>query len=136
MAHRVAKGLVGGCALLLGVTLAGCAAPQFTYVANSGASTYFKVPYSWHKISDSALSNEMQRDTGSPGAGWTVAYDGGTSPRAGDFLSFGAAQQFVFAGVGPLRHTASHTLSYDVLRDIFLPVTTSTRQNAAAQGFP
>jgi len=81
MAHRVAKGLVGGCALLLGVTLSGCAAPQFTYVANSGASTYFKVPNGWHKISDSALS-------------------------------------------------------YDVLRDIFLPVTSNGRQNAAAQGFP
>ena len=35
-AHHFAKGLVGGCALLLGVSLAGCAAPQFTYVANSG----------------------------------------------------------------------------------------------------
>ena len=52
-AHHIAKGLVGGCALLLGVTLSGCAAPQFTYVANSGANTYFKVPYGWHKISDS-----------------------------------------------------------------------------------
>ena len=136
MAHRVAKGLVGGGALLLGVTLSGCAAPQFTYVANSGASTYFKVPYSWHKISDSSLSNEMQRDTGSSGAGWTVAYDGGTSPSAGDFLSFGAAKPFVFAEVGKLSPTAINQLSYDVLRDIFLPVTTSTRQNAAAQGFP
>lgn len=136
MAHRVAKGLVGGGALLLGVTLSGCAAPQFTYVANSGASTYFKVPYSWHKISASSLSNEMQRDTGSSGAGWTVAYDGGTSPSAGNFLSFGAAKPFVFAEVGQLSPTVSNELSYDVLRDIFLPVTTSGRQNAAAQGFP
>src|SRR5260370_18249148 len=73
MAHRIAKGLVGGGALLLGVTLAGCAAPQFTYVANSGASTYFKVPYSWHKISASAPSNEMQRDTGSSARRWPSA---------------------------------------------------------------
>jgi hypothetical protein len=136
MAHRIAQGLVGGCALLLGVTLAGCAAPQFTYVANSGASTYFKVPHGWHKISDASLSTEMQRDTGSSGAGWTIAYDGGTKPNAGDFLSFGAAKPFVFAEVGQLSSTVSNELSYDVLRDIFLPVTTSGRQNAAAQGFP
>ncbi len=138
MAHRVAKGLVGGGALLLGVTLSGCAAPQFTYVANSGASTYFKVPHSWHKISDSSLttlSTEMQRATGSSGGGWTVAYDAGTNPTAGDFLSFGTAKPFVFAEVIPLTLTASNALSYDVLRDIFLPVTNSARQNASAQGF-
>ena len=136
MAHRVAKGLVGGCALLLGVTLSGCAAPQFTYVANSGASTYFKVPYGWHKINDSALSSEMQRVIGNSGGGWTVAYDGGTNPNAGDFLSFGAAKPFVFAEVGQLSSTVSNELSYDVLRDIFLPVTSNGMQSAAAQGFP
>ena len=136
MAHRVAKGLVGGCALLLGVTLSGCGAPQFTYVANSGASTYFKVPHGWHKINDSALSSEMQRVIGNSGGGWTVAYDGGINPSAGDFLSFGAAKPFVFAEVGQLSSTVSNELSYDVLRDIFLPVTSNGRQSAAAQGFP
>ena len=135
-AHRVAQGLVGGCALLLGVALSGCAAPQYTYVANSGASTYFKVPNGWHKISDSSLSSELQQATGSSGGGWTVAYEAGHKPTAGDFLSFGTAQPFVFAEVGQLNSTASSQLSYDSLRDFFLPVTSTARQNAAAQGFP
>jgi hypothetical protein len=134
-AHHLVKGLVGGCALLLGVTLSGCAAPQYTYVANSGASTYFKVPYGWHKISDSALSSELQAVTGSSGGGWTVAYDAGRKPTAGDFISFGTAQPFVFAEVGQLSSTGSAQLSYDSLRDFFLPVTSTARQNAAAQGF-
>jgi hypothetical protein len=135
-AHRVAKGLVGGCALLLGVTLSGCAAPQFTYVANSGQSTYFKVPNGWHKISDSSLSSELRTATGGSGGGWTVAYEAGHKPTAGDFLSFGTAEPFVFAEVGQLSSTASNALSYDTLRDFFLPVTSTARQNAAAQGFP
>jgi hypothetical protein len=135
-AHRVTKGLVGGCALLLGVTLSGCAAPQYTYVANSGQSTYFKVPSGWHKISDSSLSSELQAATGSSGGGWTVAYEAGHKPTAGDFLSFGTSQPFVFAEVGQLNSTASSQLSYDSLRDFFLPVTSTARQNAAAQGFP
>jgi len=135
-AHRVAKGLVGGCALLLGVTLSGCAAPQYTYVANSGESTYFKVPNGWHKISDSSLSSELRTATGSSGGGWTVAYEAGRKPTAGDFLSFGTAEPFVFAEVGQLSSTASNALSYDQLRDFFLPVTSTARQNAAAQGFP
>ena len=136
MAHRVAKGLVGGCALLLGVTVSGCAAPQYTYVANSGASTYFKVPNGWHKISDSSLADVLKQETGSSGGGWSVAYEAGRSPTAKDFLDFGAAQPFVFAEVGVLSSTASGALSYDTLRDFFLPVTSATRQEYDAEGFP
>src|SRR6266567_6650326 len=109
-AHRVTQGLVGGCALLLGVVLSGCAAPQFTYVANSSTSTYFKVPYAWHKISDSSLSSELKKATGGAGGGWKVAYEAGHKPTAGDFLSFGTAQPFVFAEVGQLNPTASNQL--------------------------
>jgi hypothetical protein len=136
MAHRVAKGLVGGCAVLLGVTVTGCGAPQYTYVANSSASTYFKVPYGWHKISDNALSAALKADTGSSGGGWTVAYEAGTTPAAGDFLNFGTDHPYVFAEVGTLSSTASSELSYDTLRDFFLPVTSTARQSASQQGFP
>jgi hypothetical protein len=134
MAHRVAKGLVGGCALLLGVTLTGCGAPQYTYVANSDESTYFKVPHGWHKIDASALQRTEQQ-LGVPVAGWQVAYEAGAKPTASDFLDFGASQPFVFAEIGTLTSTASQELSYDSLRDFFLPVTSTTRQNEPAN-FP
>ena len=129
MAHRVAKGLVGGCALLLGVTATGCGAPQYTYVANSSESTYFKVPNGWHKIGATALQHAMEEALGSSGAGWQVAYEAGTDPTANDFLSFGASQPFVFAEIGTLTQTGSQDLSYNALRDIFLPVTSTTRQS-------
>ena len=128
MAHRVAKGLAGGLALLLGVTITGCGAPQYTYVANSGASTYFKVPHGWHKIDASALQHAMEQVYGGgPPAGWLVAYEAGADPMATDFLSFGANQPFVFAEVGPLTSIASQELSYDSLKDFFLPVTSTAR---------
>ena len=134
MAHRVAKGLVGGCALLLGVTLSGCGAPQYTYVANSGESTYFKVPHGWHQISGGALQNAMaQLQLGA--AGWQVAYEAGSSPSADDFLSFGANEPFVFAEIGKLTQAGSQELSYDSLRDFLLPVTSTARQNVP-QGYP
>src|SRR5271156_5243401 len=107
MAHRVVKGLVGGCALLLGVTVTGCGAPQYTYVANSSQSTYFKVPHGWHQINAGALSKAMEAVLGSGGAGWQVAYQAGSKPAANDFLSFGADQPFVFAEIGALNSTAS-----------------------------
>jgi len=137
MAHRVAKGLVGGCALLLGVILTGCAAPQYTYVANSGASTYFKVPHSWHPISASSLAAELRAVSGGPGSGWNVAYEAGSDPTARDFLSFNTSQPFVFAEVGTLTSTASSELSYDTLRDFFLPVTSTDRQQYSSEpGYP
>ena len=135
MAHRVAKGLVGGCALLLGVSVTGCGAPQYTYVANSSQSTYFKVPNGWHKIGATALQHAMEEALGSSGAGWQVAYEAGTDPTANDFLSFGASQPFVFAEIGTLTSTASQGLSYDSLRDFFLPVSSTARQGEPV-GFP
>ena len=134
MAHRVVKGLVGGFALFLGVVVSGCGAPQYTYVANSGESTYFKVPHAWHAIGQSALNHVVQADTGNA-AGWTVAYEAGSSPTANDFLSFGNAQPFVWAEIGPLTSAASQDVSYNSLRDFFLPVTSTARQNIP-QGSP
>jgi hypothetical protein len=136
MAHRVAKGLVGGCVLLLGVSVTGCAAPQYTYVANSSQSTYFKVPHAWHQISPGSLAAELKAETGNSGSGWSVAYEAGSDPSASDFLSFDTTHPFVFAEIGTLSSTASNELSYDSLRDFFLPVTSTARQNASAEGFP
>jgi len=70
-----------------------------------------------------------------PIAGWQVAYEAGTDPTADDFLSFGANEPFVFAEIGTLSSTASQGLSYDSLRDFFLPVTSAARQSEPA-GFP
>jgi hypothetical protein len=131
MAHRVAKGLVGGCALLLGATVAGCGAPQYTYITNSNAQTYFKVPYGWHKIDPSALNTALLEATGSSSTAWNVAYEAGSHPTATDFLSFDTSQPFVFAEVGALTSTASQELSYDTLRDFFLPVSSTARSDAA-----
>lgn len=134
MAHRVAKGLVGGCALLLGVTVTGCGAPQYTYVANSSQSTYFKVPHGWQQIGGSALQ-KVEAEVQYPAGAWQVAYEAGGSPNASDFLGFGADHPFVFAEIGTLTQAGSQDLSYNVLRDIFLPVTSTARQNEPA-GYP
>ena len=131
MAHRVIKGLVGGCAVLLGVAVTGCAAPQYTYVANSNANTYFKVPHGWHEIGASALQHELNQSGGSSSA-WTVAYEAGSSPDAKDLFSFDATQPFVFAEVGDLNSTASQELSYDSLKDLFLPVSSEARQQESS----
>ena len=135
-AHRVTQGLVGGCLIaLLGVFLAGCGAPSYTYVANSSQNTYFKVPNGWHQIPASALNSELKA-ADSSGANWTVAYEAGTKPAASDMFSFAATRPFVFAEVGDLSSTGSAELSYDSLRDSFLPVTSTARQELSEENAP
>ena len=55
------RGLTGGLALLLmgalaTVGLSACGAPSYTYVSNSAAKAYYKVPSEWHQISQKDLN--------------------------------------------------------------------------------
>jgi hypothetical protein len=120
-----------------GIAVAGCAAPQFTYVADSSAKTYFKVPYHWHKISASSLSAQLNRNGFSTGAGlWEAGYDADGMPSVSHVFSASATKPFAFALVEPLSRTASNAMSYNLLRDFILPVTPAQRQAAAGRGFP
>ena len=140
-AFRSTRGLIGGLAILLGgvlgtVGLSACGAPSYNYVADTAAKTFYKVPYAWHQISQKDLNAALSAAGGSGAGVWATAYDAGTAPSADHFLSADVTQPFVFAEVGSLSSTVSNELSYNVLRDFMLPVTSTARQNAAGSGFP
>jgi hypothetical protein len=136
---RIGK-LFGALGVLLAATTAtGCAAPQFTYISDSSAYTYFKVPFGWHKISDVSLAAEFKTPgsvLGQAAGTWDVAYDAASAPAAIHLFSPSAVQPFAFAFVTPLSATASNALSYNGLRDVLLPVTSAARSQAARGSFP
>jgi hypothetical protein len=126
-------------ALVLAIAATGCAAPQFTYVADGTANTYFKVPYNWHKISNASLAQQFRTPGSAFGQGtglWDVAYDGAAAPAAVHLFSPDATQPFAFAFVAPLTVTGSNAMSYNGLRDVMLPVTAAARAAAAKSRFP
>lgn len=128
--------VLGGLGVLLAVaTAAGCAAPQFTYIADSSANTFFKVPYGWHRISDVSLAAKFKTlgSTLGKNGSWDIAYDAAQAPTVVHLFSPDATKPFVFAFVAPLSPAASRSLSDNGLRDILLPVTSAGRL-AAAQG--
>jgi hypothetical protein len=128
--------VLGGLGVLLAAgTAAGCAAPQFTYIADSSANTYFKVPYGWHQISDVSLAAQLKTlgSTLGKNGSWDIAYDAAPAPAALHLFSPDATKPFVFAFVIPLNPSASQTLTDDRLRDVLLPVTPAGRL-AAGQG--
>jgi hypothetical protein len=136
---RIGKVFGGLGILLVAGTAAGCAAPQFTYVADSSANTYFKVPYGWHRISDVSLAAQFKSLGSALGQGgtWDIAYDAAPAPAAVHLFSPSATKPFVFAFVTPLPPSASRSLTYDRLRDVLLPVTGAGRQAAVPGGsFP
>jgi hypothetical protein len=140
-AFRSARGLVGGLALLLvaaltTIGLSACGAQQYTYVADSAAGTYYKVPYSWHQISQKDLNAALKAAGGSGAGIWFTAFDASPAPSAVHDASIDLAKPFVFAQVGQLSQTGSNELSYNSMRDIWLPVTTTARQTGAQEGFP
>src|SRR6516164_1797342 len=140
-AFRSTRGLVGGLATLLvaaltAIGLSACGSQQYTYVADSAAGTYYKVPFSWHQIAQKDLNAALQAAGGSGAGIWSTAFDAGTAPSANHFLASDVKQPFVFAEVGTLSATVSNELSYNMLRDFMLPVTSSSRQADAANGFP
>jgi hypothetical protein len=140
-AFRSPRGLIGGLALLtMGVLatvgLSGCGAPAYTYVADSKAGTYYKVPSQWHQISQKDLNAALAAAGGSAAGLWSTAFDAGTAPNGNHFLAPNVSMPFVFSEVGTLSPTVSNELSYNVLRDFMLPVTSTSRTSDAASGFP
>jgi hypothetical protein len=127
---------IGLCMLLLALVVTGCAAPQFTYVTNSGAHTYFKVPSAWRQISSSSLDKAVNNGSKQPSSVWSVGYDASARPTAEDALGARNAQPFAYSVVAPVNQATTNALSYNELRDFFLPVTSSARAAAAKSGFP
>jgi hypothetical protein len=131
------RGLAGLGLTVIGVMVAACGVPQFTYVANSASQTYFKVPNGWHKIGDTALARALGGNNSAvlPTGVWSVGYDGSMAPSATHIYGAASAQPFVLALVEPLTAAASNEMSYNTLRDVFLPVTSAARQSDARRGF-
>ncbi|HEY0934291.1 MAG TPA: hypothetical protein VGD91_11175 [Trebonia sp.] len=118
------------------VGLSACSAPAYNYVADSSAQAYYKVPSQWHQISQQDLDSALKAAGGSSSGIWSTAFDAGTAPTGSNFLAGALNKPFVFAEVGSLSPTVSNELSYNVLRDFMLPVTSTSRQQDAASGFP
>ncbi|MGN6795890.1 MAG: hypothetical protein ACTHJW_26185 [Streptosporangiaceae bacterium] len=119
------------------LAVAGCAAPQFTYVADSSAKAYFKVPNYWHKIDDSSLASQLKRSGFTTGGSiWDEGFDAAGIPSASHVLSASVSKPFALALVAPLSQAASSAMSYNLLRDFILPVTSTSRQSATSRGFP
>jgi hypothetical protein len=136
--HRAIARLARGCALILTVTLSGCATPQYADVSVPKTNFHFQIPRLWDQIPSSSLASALKAtDTNTDGAAWVIAYEAGPQPTATDWATNSEnTRPFVFALYGKLSYRAHLEMSDEMLRDYYLPVTATARRQAIAQGFP
>ena len=115
----------------VGLLVAGCLAPDYTYVSDSTDNAYFKVPPSWHEVSPSSLK-AVQGQSGSQRAYlWSRAYDDSSTPSVSHVFA-SSSKPVAYASVLALTATQRDDMSFNSMRDLLLPVTSAARNAASA----
>ncbi|HWM56410.1 MAG TPA: hypothetical protein VNO83_01140 [Pseudonocardia sp.] len=126
-----APGWVGALAVL--AVLAGCGAPEYTYVTNSADRTYLRIPHSWQPIDERALGEAIGLDPtedGEQSGFWLEGYDADAAPSPDHLLGQHSPAPAVFIGVRDVPELARGQISLDLLRDLFRPVSAAAREEA------
>ena len=131
--HR--RALVAWTGLLTAAALVGCGSPEFTYVTNSDAHTYLKVPTTWQPVDQKALEGALGLDPAFPASDqgvWLAGYDADASPSLQHLVGPDTTVPAVLVEVKSNPTTTRGQFSLDKLRDLFFPVSAKARQAAAA----
>lgn len=135
--HRSSPGTARATLLLtvavVAALLAGCGAPEYTYVTNSTDRTYLKVPATWRQIDDKAMNDAIGFDptlSEEERGLWFEAYDADREPSPLHLFGPTAAAPAAFVGVQQIPESARGQFSLDRLRDLFYPVSPSARESA------
>ena len=119
-------------AIVVIVALSGCTStPSNTYAKSSAAGTYFTVPYGWHKISQGQLDKQESQSTSDGAADrasavvWQEAYSPSIGENPKSVFSLDPPNSpIAFVRVRALLPDEVNSVSYNFLRDIFVPLTT------------
>lgn len=134
---RTALGLAAAGASL--AIVAGCAAPAYTYVVDSGDGAYFKVPASWPAVSSNSIAEVQNELSGSPAGAdggtlaWSRAFSAQLNPPPGELLD-GSGEPVVYASVQDMNASLRDELSFSNMQDLLLPVTSQARSTASKDG--
>ena len=124
--------------------LSGCTStPTNTYAKSSTAGTYFTVPYGWHKITQSELSKLESKSTAEGAADrasavvWQEAYSPSIGENPKSVFSLNPPNSpIAFVRVRSLLPDEVNSVSYNFLRDIFVPLTTWLNSTSDSSSSP
>jgi hypothetical protein len=118
--------------VIVGFSVAGCSlAPQYTYVSDSADSAYFKVPPSWHQVSEPSLQSAEGSSSQEGSYLWSRAFDANSKPSVGHVFA-ATSHPVAYASVISLSSNERGEMSFNSMRDLLLPVTAAARKAASA----
>ena len=121
--------------------LSSCTSSQ-TYAKNKNEGVYFTLPNGWTKISQSAL-NDREKESKNPAdlerlsrVTWQEAYSKKGEATAKEVFSLKSPKSpLVYVRVRDLSMSEVQSISYNLLRDIIVPLTTWINDGNSAQSF-
>ena len=124
--------------------LSGCSSkPSQIYAKNSDTGSYFTIPYGWHRITQSELSKRESKSTADGAADraasvlWQEAYSPSEKVTAKDVFALDApSSPIAFVRVRSLLPNEVNEVSYNFLRDIFVPLTTWLNSSTDSSSSP
>ncbi|HEY2687345.1 MAG TPA: hypothetical protein VGJ50_02830 [Streptosporangiaceae bacterium] len=117
--------------LIAGLAVAGCVAPEYTYVTDSSDNAYFKVPPSWRQVSQSRLEAAQGPSSQDGAYLWSRAYEDNTKPSIQHVFA-ASSRPIAYASVVQLSASERNDMSFNSMRDLLLPVTANARKAASA----
>jgi hypothetical protein len=112
-----------------------CGGPEYTYVTNSQDRTYLKIPNSWHAVDAKAIGVALGIDPAmaeSADGLWVAGYDADAAPSLAHVLGSHAESPAVLILVRDVPQALRGQISLDWMRDLFQPVSPTSRQQIAA----
>lgn len=125
---------------VVALALTGCGTPEYRYPKSAEHHLYFKVPSTWGVVNQKQVDLLTFGDPASfksqqkKASGWAIGYDAADEPDGVHLLieypnSVPTARGFVL----PLDDEEQAAVSFDNLRDHFLPVSEAFREQIRAQ---
>jgi hypothetical protein len=137
--HNLRAAVAVAIATVAALVLTGCGAPEYQYPKSAAHNLYFKVPSTWQALDQRVVDAVTFGDPSSVtaqqkrAAGWAAAYDASGQPDARHLLlGLPSSAPAVRAFVLPLDADDQSHVSFDFLRDFFLPVSDDVREQVAA----
>jgi hypothetical protein len=138
----IQRTLAVAAAAIVMVSTTACGAPAYTYVKNSNDKTYFRVPASWQQVDQAGLDYVTREENPDSATAqlrkqltWAVAYDAADAPTAAHLFTLTTTDEpIAYAKVQHLTEEQANLVSFDALRNLFLPVSASARATAEQAG--
>ncbi|MGQ0576523.1 MAG: hypothetical protein ACT4RN_20290 [Pseudonocardia sp.] len=131
MATSARSALAALCCAVTLVAVAACGAPEYTYVTNSDQRTYVKIPSTWRPVDPRQLDAAFGLDPATEAAAagiWHEAYDAAPVPATEHLIGWSATAPVALVGVRQIPAGQRGQYSLDGLRDLFLPVSATSRR--------